>query len=914
MSSEERKKFFHLEAGDVLDHFQVDAEKGLSREEVEKRRDEHGLNQLQKEEQRRWWNILLDQFKSIVILILAAAAAVAFATGRLPEGIAVAAVTVVNTALGFFTEFKAIRSMEALRQLGRHTTCVIREEETEDIAAEKLVPGDIVKLSDGELVPADIRLVETGGVRVNEAALTGESVPVNKSSKAVDEDSALHERTSMLYKGTSISEGEAIGVVTATAMATELGHIAKLTSEADEEATPLQQRLDQLGRRLAWITIGIAVAVALAGLAVGRKTVIMIETSIALGVAAIPEGLPIVATIALARGMWLMAKRNALINRLTAVETLGATSVIFTDKTGTLTENRMQLVKAVAPDKTYSVHKRKGAEGGWEETGGKRRAEEEGGESLMRLLRIGALCSNAKLGEDEEESHSGDPTEVALLQAAAEKDIGRQKLLGDMAEVREVAFDSETMMMATVHESSADEGEYYVAAKGAPLAVLEVCDQFWHNGETREMSEEDRSSWSQKADELAGEGLRLLALADKEMDDSESEVYEGLRFAGLAALEDPPRPEAKKSIIECQEAGIRVIMVTGDRPDTGQAIGRQVGLESEGGAAHGDELGEPDKLSESQRREMEKTNVFARVTPEQKLNLVKLYQDEGQIVAMTGDGVNDTPALKQADIGVAMGKKGTDAAKQVADMVLRDDKFPTIVAAVRQGRIIYANIRKSVMFMLCTNIAEVLTVATASLLQLPLPLKPLQILYLNVLTDVFPALALGVGVGGSHVMRRQPRGADESVLTRHHWAYIGGWSGVIAVIILSTLLSSLYLLGYDEQKAVTISFLTLGFTKLWFVLNLRDRNTPFWKNDITTNRWIWAAWAVCIVLLVVAVYFGPLAGVLQTTAPGGIGWTVILGASLIPALIGIFVPGIHFYSARNRHSEEEASDEKSRKR
>ncbi len=912
MSAEERKSYFHLSAEDVLDDFRVDLAQGLSDEEVEKRKERYGPNQLQKEEKRRWWNILLDQFKSIVILILAAAAVVAFATGRLPEGIAVTAVIIVNTALGFFTEFKALRSMEALRRLGLHTTRVVRDGEEQEVAALELVPGDIVKLCDGELVPADLRLVESEGVRVNEAALTGESVPVNKTTQAVGKDSSLHERTSMLYKGTSVSEGEGLGVVTATAMDTELGRIARLTSEAEEKATPLQRRLDQLGHRLAWITIAIAAAVALAGLAVGRDTVVMIETSIALGVAAIPEGLPIVATIALARGMWLMARRNALINKLTAVETLGATSVIFTDKTGTLTENRMQLVRAVAPNKSYLVHERKVGEDEGDEAGGEEQAEEDDHDSLLRLLRIGALCANAKLAEDED--HSGDPTEVALLQAAAEKDMARQQLLEEMAEVREVAFDSETMMMATVHESSEEEGGYYVAVKGAPLAVLEVCDRLWRNGETAEMSEEERSSWSEKTDQLAANGLRLLALADKEMDDSEGEVYEGLRFAGLVALEDPPRLEAKKSILECQEAGIRVIMVTGDRPDTGQAIGRQVGLESEEEAMHGDELGEPDKLSDSQRRKIKKTSVFARVTPEQKLNLVKFYQDEGQIVAMTGDGVNDTPALKQADIGVAMGQKGTDAAKQVADMVLRDDKFPTIVAAVRQGRIIYANIRKSVMFMLCTNIAEVLTVATASLLQLPIPLKPLQILYLNVLTDVFPALALGVGVGGSDVMRRQPRGADESVLTRHHWAYIGGWSGVVAVIVLAALLGSLYLLGFDEKKAVTISFLTLGFTKLWFVLNLRDRNTPFWKNDVTTNPWIWGAWGVCIILLVAAVYLGPLAGVLQTTAPGGLGWGVILGASLIPALIGIFVPGIHFYSAKNPKTEEGAGKEASEKK
>lgn len=902
--------FYDMSAADSCDMLDVGAEEGLSSDEATQRKQKFGPNQLQEEASRSPWLILLDQFRSIVILILVVAAILAFATARFPEGMALVAVTLVNTAIGFFTELKARRSMEALRRLGRQQASVLRDGDRDRIDAEQLVPGDIVFLEEGELIPADIRLVEVEGLRVNEAALTGESVPVNKSIDAVDSNSVLHERTDMLYKGTSISEGWAMGVVTATAMNTELGRIAKLTAEAEEKTTPLQKRLDHLGRKLAWITLGIAALVGFAGLVAGRSTVLMVETAIALGVAAIPEGLPIVATIALARGMWLMARRNALVNQLTAVETLGATSIIFTDKTGTLTENRMRLVKAATPDKTYKLTGRSSHDNEDEPIEGQDpdAADEFRESDLQDILRIGALCANATLAGKNSSESSGDPTEIALLEAAAQKNLPREKLLADMAEVREVSFDPDTMMMATVHEkgkNGTNGGKgFYVAVKGAPRAVLEVCDHLDHGGERKRLDEEDRQHWSEQADDLAGEGLRLLGVADKKIADRDAEVYEHLRFVGLVALEDPVRDEAKEAVEQCQDAGIKVVMVTGDRPDTGRAIGEQVGLADKAQAIHGGELRYIEELTERERRRLDETSVFARVTPEQKLNLVKLLQNEGRITAMTGDGVNDTPALKQADIGVAMGQKGTDAAKQVADMVLRDDSFSTIVEAVRQGRIIYANIRKSVIFMLCTNIAEVVAVAVASLVHLPIPLRPLQILYLNVLTDVLPALALGVGLGGSDVMKRLPRSADEAVLTSHHWRNIAGWSGVVSMIVLAALLFALYFLGFTEKRAVTVSFLTLAFAKLWFVLNLRDRGTSIWKNDVIGNRWIWAAWALCLVLLFVAVYWPPLATLLHTVSPGYSGWSVVLSLSLLPVLLGLVIPGIHFYSAKSGKEDE----------
>ncbi|MGW8194497.1 MAG: cation-translocating P-type ATPase [Desulforhopalus sp.] len=879
--------FYALPVEEVLALLNVNQAEGLSAREVEKRREKYGPNELQEETKPSPLLILVNQFKSIVILILVVAALAAFATARWPEALALVAVTLVNTVISFFTEYKAARSMEALRLIGQQKTSVRRQGKEMEIVVSELVPGDIVLLVTENLIPADLRLIGTAGGRVNEAALTGESVPVQKSPDSVAADEPLHSRTCMLYKGTTLEEGQIEGVVTATGLATELGRISKLTAGAEDKTPPLQKRLDQLGRRLAWITLSIAAIVGAAGLAAGRDTLLMIETAIALGIAAIPEGLPIVATIALARGMWLMARHNALVNQLAAVEALGATTVIFTDKTGTLTENAMAVKELVTPIGVANEGDEQGQTAPQEQPAEK--------SSLLRLLKVGVLCSNAEPGDD---GYSGDPTEVALLEAASGEGLHRQDLLREMEEVREEPFDSERMLMATFHRLKGKSGEaYYVAVKGAPHAVLEACDRVLTVSGSEPMSDNERKKWTDRADELAAGGLRLLMFADKEVDDSSDDPYTRLRFDGLAAMEDPPRTDVREAIEQCQAAGIRVVMVTGDRGDTGSAIGEKVGLDSADKTFLGHDLGEPGDMTEQQRRRLENVNIFARVTPEQKFRLVKLYQDSGQIVAMTGDGVNDAPALKQADIGIAMGKRGTDAAKQVADMVLRDDNFSTIVAAVRQGRIIFANIRKSVIFMLCTNIAEVMVVALASLAQLPIPLHPLQILYLNVLTDVFPALALGVGRGSADVMKHPPRRAEESVLTRHHWCSIAGWSVVIGVHVLGALSIALYYLGFEEQRAVTVSFLTLALAKLWFVLNLRDRGTAVLRNDVIGNKWMWGAWILCLLLLLAAVYWGPLSSVLQTIPPGIGGWAVVVALSIVPALLSMLIPGIRFYSA-----------------
>lgn len=871
-------------ADEVLSQLQVEPASGLSRRQVLKRRKQFGSNQLTEARSRGPWRILLDQFKSVVLIVLLVAAALAFAVGEVPEGIAVLVVVIINALIGFTTEWRAVQSMDALRALGERRVRVRRDGQPREVGVNQLVPGDIVLQEGGDVVAADLRLIEANNLRVDESALTGESVPVVKRREPTEGDAPLAEKHCMLFRGTTITEGSAEAVVVRTGMATELGRIAELAQQAEEEATPLQRRLDQLGSRLAWIALGLAVVVGLAGLAAQRSLRTMIETAIALGVAAIPEGLPIVATIALARGMWLMARRQALINRLTAVETLGATRVIFTDKTGTLTRNRMTLERVVTAQGERRVTIEESDEGLIAQV-----PEEDG--LFRRAVEIGVLCCNASLSDLDQdgvpEEEQGDPTEVALLRAGLALGITRESLLEEKPEEREVAFDPDIMMMATFHRSG---DGYEVAVKGAPERVLEACTTLADSGDggaSRPLDADQRQRWIDRAQAMADEGLRVLALADRQVETADAEPYEALRLVGLIGLHDPPREGVKEAIAACQRAGIRVVMVTGDQPATALAIGRQVGLADEQSTAiHGRDLPSVEHLSEKDRRKLLSSPVFARVSPEQKLQLIQIYQDSGEIVAMTGDGINDAPALKKADIGVAMGRRGTDAAREAADIVLKDDALGSIVAAVEQGRVIFANIRKSLMFMLCTNVAEILAVAIAAVVGLPLPLRPLQILYLNVITDVFPALALGVGKGNVGIMDRPPRDPKEALLTRGHWMATAGWSGLIAMCVLVALSLADFALGLETAAAVTVSFLTLGFAKLWFVLNLRDLTTRIWNNEIVRNRWIWGAIGLCVALLLLAVYAPGLATLLKTQSPGWNGWLCVAAMSAVPVVVG----------------------------
>ena len=857
-----------MDADELARELASDAEHGLDEAEAKQRRRRFGPNQLRETKPKSALAILVDQFANLLVGLLSIAALAALIFGKWIEGIAIGIALVLNAVVGFFTELKATRSMEALRKLGETEAKARRAGETRVLPADQLVPGDLVILEAGDLVPADLRLVEANNLQADESALTGESTTVTKQLESLDADTSLAERSCMLFKGTAVTAGSGAGIAVATGMQTELGSIAELAEEAGEEFTPLEKRLERLARRLIWATLAVGVLVATAGIIGGKDLLLVLETAIAMAVAAVPEGLPIVATIALARGMWRMAHHKAVINRLSSVETLGATTVICTDKTGTLTENRMHLkrLETAAGDIDPEAEE-----------------QDEAGKTLLkRALEIGILCNNASLTDDE--SGVGEPMEIAFLQAGRERDLSREQLLEQMPEAREEAFSAETMMMATFHET--EEG-YRVAVKGAPEAVLDHCTRIAATDGNDELDDEQRATWRDKNRQMAETGLRVLTLAEKTVSSQEADPYRDLTLIGLAGLWDPPREAVKESLDDCRQAGIRVIMVTGDHPATARTIAEAVGLEiGEEEDLTGEALQPADQLDEGQRRQILGTAIFARVSPEQKLTLIDLHQQQGEIVAMTGDGVNDAPALQKADIGIAMGRRGTQVAREAADMVLRDDEFSTIVTAIYHGRVIFNNIRKFIFFLLSGNVSEILIITLAAMVNAPLPLLPLQILYLNLIGDVFPALALGVGEGDKSVMQKPPRDPEEPVLTKAYWLATVGYALMIAAAVLAAFAAALLYYDLPQQQAVTISFLALSLARLTHVFNMRDLDSPPLVNEITRNPYIWGALAICLALLAGALYLPLLRGILDLTAPGREGWLLILLVALVPLVTG----------------------------
>ena len=879
------------EVAKVLDGLDVEPERGLDRAAAEQRRERYGSNQLRQARRRSAWRILLDQFANLIVGLLAAASIAAFLLVDWIEGTAIAAVIVINALLGFFTELKAVRSMEALYRLGQVTARVRRAGSVEEIPAAELVPGDVVLVEGGDVVSADLRLLEASKLQADEAALTGESAPVAKSVDAVPEETVLAERASMLYKGTAVTRGSGVGVVVATGLDTELGEITSLVEETEGGETPLERRLDRLARRLVLVTLGLAVVVGALGVLGGRDLVLMLETAIALAVATVPEGLPVVATIALARGMWRMARQNALINRLSAVETLGATGVICTDKTGTLTENRMTVARLRLPAGEFELRHKEGDV--WFELEGER-VDLDGQPQLREALETGLLCNNAEpaAGEDADgERGTGDPMEVALLVAATRAGIDRAALRKEQPEEREEAFDPETKLMATFHRR--DEA-LRVAVKGAPEAVVAACSRVRDGEGAAELDPDGESAWLEANDAMAKDGLRVLGLATREARDPGEDPYEGLVLLGLVGLVDPPREDVRDAIAECRSAGIEVVMVTGDQAATAGYVAQAVGLAGDGESEvlAGSSIRPVDELGEEERERLLQARLFARVEPAQKLNLIALHQQAGNVVAMTGDGVNDAPALKKADIGIAMGQRGTQVAREASAMVLKDDAFGTIVVAVRQGRIIFDNIRRFVLYLLSCNVSELMVVALASVATAPLPILPLQILFLNLVTDVFPALALGVGPGDPDIMQRRPRPAGESILTRRHWLAMAAHGSVITFAVLGAFAAALLWLQLGEQAAVTVSFLTLALAQLWHVFNMRDASAGLLRNDVVRNPWVWGALLLCLALVAAASFVPPFAEVLGVVPLDRTAWALVIGCSLVPLAVGQLALGV----------------------
>lgn len=846
----------------TLEALGVVATEGLSPAEVRRRRARDGINALRQTERRGWASILVAQLRSLIVGLLAVGAALSLAFGQEVEGVSILVVIALNTVIGFVTELRAVRSMESLRTLGQRLTTVRREGVVARIPAQDLVVGDMVVLEGGDVITADLRLLEASRLQANEAALTGESLPVSKQVEDLPADTVLGDRACMLWKGTSITRGAGEGVVVGTGQRTELGRIAMLVEEAEEDDTPLEKRLAALGRRLMWASLAFVVAIAAVGLATGRELVAVLETAIALAVATVPEGLPIVATLALARGMWRMARRQALVEQLAAVETLGSTNVILTDKTGTLTENRMTVVAVVV-------------DGGEREPG-------EPHEAVREVLRAATLCTDAALGPEGEAV--GDAMEVALLRASAAAGEPVETLRERWPELRAEAFDPGLKMMATVHEGG--RGGPWVAVKGAAEAVLAVCVAVREGDATRPLHEEERRAWLERAQTQGARGRRVLAIARRDGGSVDDPTYADLTLLGLVALEDPPRATIPDAIARCRAAGIRVVMVTGDHASTARSIARAVGIlgpNDEDGVIEGRML---DDDPEAAAERIVAATVVARASPEQKLALLGLHRRAGHVVAMIGDGVNDAPALKQADIGVAMGLRGTEAAREAADMVLRDDDFGTITAAIEQGRVIFGNIRKFVVYLVSCNLGEILVVGLASLSGAPLPITPMQILFLNLVTDVFPALALGVGEGSSGIMEHPPREPGEPFLTRRHWWLIVGYSLLMALPVLGAMAIAHYALGLSSTRAVTVSFLVLALGQLVHVFNMADRGAHRSRNEVTRNPWVWGALALCVALVAVGLEVPVLARVLGVADPGPAGWAVALGLGLVPLVGG----------------------------
>jgi P-type Ca2+ transporter type 2C len=864
-----------LEAAAVAKRFTVDPAVGLSSAEVAQRRARYGDNALETAQSRAAWRILLDQFKSLVVALLAVAALVAWLTGDKVEAVAILVVLGLNALIGFVTEWQAGRALNALRQSSHMTARVRREQREAMIDTAELVPGDVVILNAGDRIPADLRLLEAASLRAEESALTGESAPVEKAVAAVAAQAVLAERHSMLYLGTIIAAGRALALVTATGARTEMGKIGHLVASVPDEATPLERRLDEMGRHLVLLVLVIAAVVMVTGWLRGETWWVMIEVGISLAVAAVPEGLPAVTTLILALGVMRMARERAIVRRLSAVETLGSTTVICSDKTGTLTENRMTV-------REYQL-----ANGNAIKLDAQLSAADE---LLNRAVRVGVLCNEAAFNPaaKEKEGATGDPTEIALLVAAHGLKVGVAQMRSDYPKLAERPFDADSKRMTTVHRML--DGTRLALLKGAPAVVFDACADFAESAnQLKPFDAAVRARLLATNEQMADHALRVLALAEKQLgkdgsdDDAEAESASGYTLLGLVGMIDPPRAEVAAAIQQAHAAGIRTVMLTGDQLNTASAIARELKLSeaAEPLALHARELADasPARLTELART----VTVFARVSPEDKLRIVEALQKAGEVVAVTGDGVNDAPALKRADIGIAMGERGTEAAKEAADVVLADDNFATIVGAVAGGRAIYANITKFVNFMFSSNLGEVVMIFTAIAVGWPLPLLPLQILWVNLVTDVFPALALAVEPPAPDVMQQHPRSSSESLLSRSLLIMIS-WQGVmLGAFGLAAYLWALNAYGAGAH-ARTIAMLALVGTQLGHLFNCRSRSRSA-LTGLLTNGYVWGAAAMVIALQLLAVWWSPLVRVLQTVAPNPMDWWVVVLAVVAPVVM-----------------------------
>jgi Ca2+-transporting ATPase len=900
----------YLEAAEQLE---VNPEQGLTSSEANDRLKKYGLNELVEKAGRTRWQILWEQLTGILTIILFVAALVSFFLGEYVDGIAILAIIILNAALGFSQEYRAEQSMAALKRMSVPTVRVRRDKTVVQIAASEIVPGDIVLLETGNVIPADGRVTKSVNIRVIESALTGESEPVDKDQDLVfDTDRPLGDRRNMLYSGTIVSYGHGEYLVTETGMQTELGHIAEMIQSVKEEKTPLQKRLDKLGKALAVAAIVIVVIIFIIGYRQAETQEELEEvflTSVSLAVAAIPEALTAVVTIALSLGAQRMLKRRALIRKLPAVETLGSVTVICSDKTGTLTQNRMTVTALDIANHRVDLIQRPGERQLTLVPASGDQIPHTILPTLDLLLISGSICNDAILAYNPDEKlpahfHAvGDPTEGALILAAAEYGILKTDLDIALPRVAELPFDSVRKRMTTVSRMpTSGEGipeslcsvwerrpnqplpPYMAFTKGAIDGMLDIAAQVWVEGELQPLDESWKTRIQAAHDQLAQNGMRVLGVGLRGLDhapgnDELATLENNLVLVGLFGMMDPPRPEVKAAIQVCRSAGIHAVMITGDHPLTARHIGRQLGMTDDDAFLTGQELESlnPDEIIQATK----KVSVFARVSPEHKLKLVQAYQAQNEIVAMTGDGVNDAPALRKADIGVAMGITGTDVSKEAADMVLLDDNFTTIVSAVEEGRIIFDNIRRFIKYLLTCNASEIAVMFFGPLLGLPLPLLPLQILWMNLVTDGLPALALGIEPAEKNVMKRPPFSPTESIFGRGFIQFIVGMGIIMSVISIVT---GLYFfnLGYEHWQ--TILFTTLIFAQLSLALEARSEENSLFTIGLFSNRSMLGAIALTVVLQLMVIYLEPLQQVFETQALTLVEMGIALSAGLLVIL------------------------------
>ncbi|MBP1712233.1 MAG: ATPase, type [Deltaproteobacteria bacterium] len=905
--------WFNKTIDEVLEKLEGSRDAGLAEAEVLSRREKYGFNELKEKGRRGAWRIFGDQFKETMMIVLMSAAALSSFLGDFKDAAAIAVIVGLNALLGFYQENRAEKAMAALKKMAVPIIKTRREGRVREIPARELVPGDLIFLEAGNVVPADCRLIESANLRIQEAALTGESAAVDKEADfRAEHQLPLAERRNMAYLGTVVTQGRGLAVVTETGMATELGRVASLLQAVERDPTPLQRRLNQMARGLAGAALIIVGVIFALGLFRGEPLKLMFLTAVSIAVAAVPEGLPAVVTIALSLGAQRMLKKKALIRRLAAVETLGSVTVICSDKTGTLTENQMAVAALDTAGHLVELKERLRQNDCriFIDDSEIVSSADVHPSSLPLLLAGGVLCNDAFLEVENPlpgaESVSlscrilGDPTEGALLAGAARLGLSKPDLDSLFPRIGEIPFDSDRKRMTTVHRISSsaepvrqpvastaaydrvrswgfDLGRPFVAfTKGAVDSLLKETTKVWTEGRTVDFDETWRGRILVSHEALAAKGMRLLGVAFHPLEafEEKDSLEKNLIFVGMVGMMDPPRAEVREAVGICQTAGIRPVMITGDHPLTAQAIARELGIAKDGEILTGQDL---DRLSTADlEKEVGKVSVFARVSPEHKLKIVEALQKSGQVVAMTGDGVNDAPALKKADIGVAMGVAGTEVSKEAADMVLQDDNFSTIVAAVEEGRVIYDNLRKFIKYLLTTNSGEIWLMLAAPLLGMPLPLLPIQILWINLVTDGFPALALGLEPPERNAMRRPPYPPDENFFGRGMGRHII-WVGVLMGLISLGLGFAKWQGGNPQWQ--TLVFTTLTFSQMAHVLAIRSERDSLFAIGLLSNKPLLAAVLLTVVLQFMIIYIPLLQDFFYTRALSGREILVCLGLS-----------------------------------